>query len=246
MIFDAHVHIGRNTMFHIDIDADQLVAVADRAGIDKMMVTEMSALLYDSFTGNELMRKFHKQHPDRIFPYYTVSTPRCGQKVIDDLDRYINDYGFVGLKIYSTPPTHKMVDPYMYPLLEKAAAHRIPVLSHCNADECEVVLSRIPELMLINAHMNGSPQGAGDWQRSIAAAKAFPSLILDTTTSSFDNAMIETAVEELGPERIVYGSDMPLLDPILQIAKIKYAEISDEAKALILGGNMERFLSMRR
>lgn len=246
MIFDAHVHIGRNTMFHVDIDADQLVAVADRAGIDKMLVTEFSALLYDSYEGNELMRKFHKKHPDRIFPYYTVSTPRCGQKLIDDLDRYINDYGFVGLKIYSTPPTHKMVDPYMYPLLEKAVAHRIPVLSHCNADECEVVLARIPDLMLINAHMNGSPQGAGDWQRSIAAAKACPSLILDTTTSSFDNAMIETAVEELGPERIVYGSDTPLLDPVLQIAKVKYAEISDAAKALILGGNIERILGLRR
>lgn len=246
MIFDAHVHIGRNTMFHIDIDADELVAVADRSGIDKMMVTEFSALLYDSFTGNELMRKFHKQHPDRIFPYYTVSTPRVSPRFPDELERYVNDYGFVGLKIYSTPPTHKMVDPYMYPLLEKAAAMRIPVLSHCNADECEVVLGKIPELMLINAHMNGSPQGCGDWQRSIAAAKAHPSLILDTTTSSFDNAMIETAVEELGPERIVYGSDTPLLDPILQIAKVKYAEISDEAKTLILGGNIERLLSLRR
>ncbi|MEN6627966.1 MAG: TatD family hydrolase [Candidatus Sumerlaeia bacterium] len=246
MIFDAHVHIGRNTMFHVDIDADGLVAIADRAGIDRMMVTEFSALLYDSFEGNELMRKFHRQHPDRIYPYYTVSSPRYGKKVIDELERYVNDYGFVGLKIYSTPPTHLMVDPYMYPLIEKAAQMRIPILSHCNAYECEDVLSRIPEAMLINAHMNGSPQGHGDWQRSIAAAKAFPSLILDTTTSSFDNAMIETAVEELGPERIVYGSDTPLLDPILQIQKVRGAEISDEAKALILGGNIERLLSLRR
>ncbi|MCE5228177.1 amidohydrolase family protein [bacterium] len=246
MIFDAHVHIGRNMMFHIDIDADQLVAVADRAGIDKMMVTEFSALMYDSFLGNEIMRKFHRQHPDRIFPYFTVSTPRVGKRIIDEFERYVNDYGFVGLKIYSTPPTHLMIDSYMYPLIEKAAEFRVPILAHSNSDECEIVSKRIPEAMLINAHMNGSPQGHGDWQRAIAAAKACPNIILDTTTSSFDNAMIETAVEELGPERIVYGSDCPLLDPVLQIAKVRGAEISDEAKALILGGNMERLLSLRR
>ena len=58
------------------------------------------------------------------------------------------------------------------------------------------------------------------------------------------NGMIELAVAELGPEKILYGSDMPLLDPHTQKAKVTGAEISDPAKALILGGNMARILGV--
>ncbi len=245
MIFDSHVHIGRSAFWHADHDGDAIIRIADRAGIDKMMVTDFTALHYDMWEGNELMRRERDKHPDRIFPYFTVASARYGAKVAEELERYVTDLGFCGLKIYSVPPLYKMVDPYMWPVLEKAQALRIPVLSHSNAEECEAVSRLFPELMLINAHMNGSPQGQGDWQRSIAAAKAFPNIILDTTTSSFDNSMIETAVEEVGAERIIYGSDLPILDPLLQVAKIRGAEISDEAKELILHGNIERMLGMR-
>ena len=246
MIFDSHVHIGRSTWGHIDHDADAIVALADRAGVEKMMVTDFTALQYDMWEGNEHMRRERDRYPDRIFPYFTVCSARYGRRVIEELERYVNEHGFVGLKIYSVPPLYKMVDPYMYPVIEKAAELRIPILSHSNAEECEAVSRLYPEAMLINAHMNNCPEGQGDWHRSIAAAKAFPNIILDTTCSAFDNGMIEHAVEEVGAERIIYGSDSPLLDPLLQVAKVKGAEISDEAKELILHGNIERMLGQRR
>ncbi len=242
MVFDAHVHIGRTTWMHMDTDADQLVRMADRAGIDKMLVTDLTALMTDMFEGNELMRKFARQHPDRIIPYFTVSSARFGKRVIEDLERYVNDYGFRALKIYSVPPLYKMCDPYMYPVLEKAAQYKLPVLAHSTAEECEQVSRVVPEVIVINAHTNGSPQGQGDWHRSIAAAKAYANIYLDTTTSSFDNNMIETAVAEVGADRILYGSDMPLLCPILQVAKVRQAEITEAEKDLILGGNIQRLL----
>jgi len=57
--------------------------------------------------------------------------------------------------------------------------------------------------------------------------------------------MIETAVAEAGAEKIVYGSDLPLLDPALQIAKVTESDITREQKELILSGNMQRLFSRR-
>ena len=59
-----------------------------------------------------------------------------------------------------------------------------------------------------------------------------------------DNGMIEYAVDHLGPEKILFGTDMPALDPWVQRAKVEGAEITEEAKRLIMGGNVERLLGL--
>jgi len=55
---------------------------------------------------------------------------------------------------------------------------------------------------------------------------------------------IEKVVRELGAERIVFGTDSPLLDPAVQKAKITGADISDEAKERLLGLNMAHLLNI--
>ncbi len=242
MITDCHVHIGKATWCHIDADADLLLREADRAGIDRMMVTDFTALTYDMKEGNEYLRRQVQAHPDRILGYYTVSTGRSGKWIVEDLERYVNEYGFCGMKIYSVPPLQIIDDPYMIPIIEKAAELKIPILAHSTGEECESISRQVPDVTIINAHMGCCPQAQGDWHRSIAAAKRYPNIYLDTTSSSFDNGMIEFAVEEVGAERVLYGSDLPLLEPTLQIAKVKESDISQKDKELILHENINRLL----
>jgi hypothetical protein len=68
----------------------------------------------------------------------------------------------------------------------------------------------------------------------------------DTSSSmSITSNLIEWAVAEIGPERILFGSDTPLYFSPVQRARIDHAEISDEAKQLILRGNAERLFSTK-
>ncbi len=216
-----------------------------KAGVDRMMVTDFTALTYDMDAGNEWLRREVHGHEDRILPYFTVSSGRYGAHAVEELERYITEYGFRGLKIYSVPPLQLIDDPYMVPILEKAAELQIPVLAHSTAEECESLSRQTPNLILINAHMGCCPQADGDWHRSVAAAKKYPNIYLDTTSSSFDNGMLEFAVEEAGAERVLYGSDLPLLDPVLQIAKVTESDLTGEQKQLILHDNINRLLSLR-
>lgn len=245
MIIDCHVHIGKNQFFHMDADADFLLREADRAGIERMLVTDIVSLFYDIDEGNAYLRQQIARCPERISGYYSIGQARYAPLHLEKFERHICEYGFIGLKIYSIPPQQLIDDPYLYPLIEKAAQLKVPILAHSTGEECEAISRRIPEAMILNAHMGCCPQANGDWHRSVAAAKAYPNIYLDTTSSSFDNNMIEHAVAEVGPERVLYGSDLPLLDPILQIAKVSEADISQEAKDLILGGNIARILRKR-
>jgi predicted TIM-barrel fold metal-dependent hydrolase len=244
-ITDCHVHIGQNLFFHMDADADFLVREADRAGIERMLITDIISLFYDIDEGNAYLREQIARHPDRLAGYYSVGQARYAPEHLDKFERHICEYGFIGLKIYSVPPLQLIADSYLYPMIEKAAELRVPILAHSTGEECEAISRRVPEAILLNAHMGCCPQANGDWHRSIAAAKAYPNIYLDTTSSSFDNNMIEHAVAEVGAERILYGSDLPLLDPVLQVAKVTEADISDEAKQQILHGNIERLLKLK-
>ena len=57
-----------------------------------------------------------------------------------------------------------------------------------------------------------------------------------------DFGMVEEAVRVIGPERVIWGSDIPMIDPWLNIEKIRGAEIREEEKRCILGENIMRLV----
>ena len=71
-----------------------------------------------------------------------------------------------------------------------------------------------------------------------------PNVLVDTSGSQPEAGMVEYAVRHLGAERVVYGSDWPIRDFGTQVARVLSAEISDEAKELILRGNAARVLGL--
>jgi len=243
MIIDGHVHIGTSSYFHMQADADFLVRQADAAGFDRLFVTDLNALFYDMSEGNDSLAEELARYPDRLIGYASVPTPRLAQRAVDEVRRCHEMHGMRGLKIYSLPEA-PIAEPTTYPLLEVAAELDMPVLAHTTPDECDHLMTHVPQARLVMAHMGGHPWAKGDWHRAIAVAKAHENLLLDTASSQIDNGMLERAVAELGAERIVFGTDMPLLDPHTQLAKVRGADLPDEAKALILGGNYARILGL--
>jgi predicted TIM-barrel fold metal-dependent hydrolase len=51
-------------------------------------------------------------------------------------------------------------------------------------------------------------------------------------------------VSILGPEKIIFGTDMPLLDPWTQMAKIRETSIDSKSLDLICGGNIARLAGL--
>jgi predicted TIM-barrel fold metal-dependent hydrolase len=243
MIIDGHVHIGTSVFFHMQADADFLVRLADELGFEKLFVTDLNALFYDMREGNDALAREISRHPDRLIGYVSVPTPRLGQRGVQEVHRCYEKYGFRGMKIYSHPEA-SIAEPGTAVLLEAAAEYDMPILAHTTPDECDYLMTQVPQARLLMAHMGGHPYAYGDWHRAVMVAKKHPNLLIDTASSQIDNGMLEHAVAELGPEKILFGTDMPLLDPHTQLAKVTGANISAEAKRLILGGNVARLLGL--
>lgn len=243
MMVDAHVHIGKSTRLQIDVNGEQLVRVADEMGFDKICCTDLTALFYDMHEGNDLLFREMKRFPDRIIGYASLHSTRFGTEALDELDRCANDYGMRGLKIYSTPQM-SIAEPATISILEKTVELGFPILAHATPHECEYLMSAVPECKLMMAHAGAQPFAHGDWNRAIMAAKRFPNLYLETASSTIDTGFLETCVRELGAEKIIFGTDIPLLDPYFQLSKIRDTNINADQLSKILGGNILRLMGL--
>jgi len=135
-------------------------------------------------------------------------------------------------------------EPAMLPILAKAAELGMLVLAHSTPEECAGLLDKVPDAKIIMAHTGGCPTALGDWFRAIEIARHYPNLYLDTASSQIDSGYIEAAVAGVGADHVVFGTDMPLLDPFFGLAKITGANLLDEEKELILGKNILNLLGM--
>lgn len=243
MVIDGHVHIGATQYLQIDADAELLLRTADEVGIDRMFVTHLTALFYDMQEGNDRLGRELARHADRMLGYVTIPTHRYGQAAADEILRCVEQYGMRGVKMYSHPES-PITEDASTPILQTAAELKLPVLGHFTPNECDTLMQRLPQAIVVMAHAGGQPYAMGNWHLAVEVAARHSNLYLDTASSQIDNGMIEHAVAQLGPEKVLFGTDMPLLDPWVQRAKIEGAAISDDAKALILGGNMQRLLGL--
>lgn len=245
MIVDAHVHIGKSTRLQINVDGEFLVRTADKLGFDKICVTDLTALFYDMHEGNALLSQEMKRFPDRMLGYATLTSTRFGQEALDELDRCRHKYGMTGLKIYSTPD-QSIAEPAMIPILEKCVELGFPILGHLTPQECEYMLTAVPEARIMMAHSGGQPFAKGDWNRAIMAAQKHAGLYLETASSTIDTEFLSTAVAALGADRIVFGTDTPLLDPYTQLARIRSSGLAAEALDQIMCRNILRLMGVEQ
>ncbi|HZY62655.1 MAG TPA: amidohydrolase family protein [Edaphobacter sp.] len=243
MIVDGHVHIGKSTRLQIAVDGAALVRVADAMGFDKICCTDLTALFYDMHEGNRLLYEEMQKFPDRILGYASLHSTRFGQEAIDEIKRCRHDYGMHGLKIYSTPEV-SIAESAMIPILEICAELKMPILAHTTPQECEYLMSAVPEVSFIMAHAGAQPYAHGDWNRAIMVAQRFSNLYLDTASSAIDTGFVEACVAALGATKILFGTDTPLLDPWPQVVKIRETRLSDEDRKLIMGGNILRLMGV--
>ena len=246
LIIDAHAHLDSRGKYG---DPAGIVELADEAGIDIVCLSPVTAF-YDMKIGNQQAVDAARRFPKRIIAYANFPTADLGPEVLEEIEARVTRDGVKGLGEVINRATNAGVyppttTPNWVAVFKKAAALRIPILTHQRPADAEAIATMVPEATILMAHM-GNGDSEGNWRRAIVAAQRCPNLYLETCSSTVDYGYIEAAVEALGPERLVFGTDMPLLDPHVQVAKITGAKISAEAKQLILGGNMARLLGLPR
>jgi predicted TIM-barrel fold metal-dependent hydrolase len=62
------------------------------------------------------------------------------------------------------------------------------------------------------------------------------------TSNLVGAGLVEYSVRAFGPERLIFGSFLPVNDPLVGLGMILDAEIPLDQKGLIAGGNLRRLI----
>ncbi len=257
---DVHGHFG----LYVDPETDALkrefmsgapalvAARARLANIRHTIVSPLRALLprgrADAVAGNEEAQRAVEQTEGLL--QWVVLHPGQPQTFVQTR-RMLESAKCVGIKIH--PEEHG------YPIAEQgraifelAAELRAVIMAHSgepNSMPADFVpwANEFPEVTLILAHLGNSGAGGKTPELQVRAIQAARRGNVYTDTSSSQSllpGLIEWAAGEIGADRILFGTDTPLYFAPSQRARIEYADLDDDQKLAILGGNAWRILAV--
>lgn len=195
---------------------------------------------------NNVVLKAMEIEPDRIYGFCYVSGVIVNAS-LKEMERCIKQRGMKGIKSWIAG---KCSDKNMNPIVEKAIELNVPILQHTwlkstgnypeesTPDDMVEVAERYPKAIFVMAH------AGGNWEYGIRRIQETKNILIDLAGGDPEQGITEFAVEKLGAERVVYGSDAAGRSFASQLAKIYGAEITDKSKELILWKNAKRLLKI--
>jgi predicted TIM-barrel fold metal-dependent hydrolase len=249
-IWDIHCHLsgfpGRTPEERMPV----LLDYAARVGIDRVCIS-MGLVLATHATPEELRQQNDQvlaalaHHHDRAFGLCYVSGEHV-EASLRELDRCIGDGPMVGVKLWVS---RRASDPALDPIAARAGKLGAPILQHTwfksdgtqEADESTpsdlaALARRHPEAQFICGHCGGT------WESGIRAVRSFKNIVVETAGFDPTTGFVEMAVRELGPERVVFGSDARGRSFGSQLGKVTGALVPEATKRLVLSGNLRRLL----
>jgi len=253
MIIDAHCHLGSWPQFHVpDASLATLLATMDRLGIERAIAAPLPMLCGEWEMGWREGLRAHRESKGRIL-LYTVFDPHAPDG-LEFVRRTMAEPAAVGIKIH--PAFHQCpADDHLWrPVWELAAEKRLPILAHswcvsdynptqkyAQPDLFAKYVREFPGVPLILGHSGGRYEGH---LAAAALARAHANVYLDLAGDSYALGLVEYLVEQVGAERILYGSDLTWIDPRTQLGMILDAEIATTDKAKILRHNAVRLFEL--
>src|SRR6266571_2089315 len=248
-IWDLHCHLSGVPGNTPAARLGKLLEYADRMGIARLCVFMGMEWSYDPSPekmrqeNDEVLRAL-RHFPDRAFGFVYLN-PRHKQASLDELNRCIRDGPMVGVKLWVARRANAAE---LDLIVQRATELKAVVFQHTwikitgnlpgesTPMDLAALAARHPQASIICGHTGG------DWERGLRVVRAQKQMAVDLAGSDPTAGFTEMAVRELGAERVIYGSDVPGRSFASQLAKVQGADISEEAKRLILGGNLTRLL----
>lgn len=253
-IIDAHAHLGSSKeLYYPDISIKTVLGIMNRLHIDRILQTH-TLLFYGEYERgiSESLEAFERSE-GRILSYL-VFNPREPEKSLEVIDDNIHKEPFVGIKIH--PSLHLYpADGEDYNIIwEYAAENNIVLLTHSwaisptNPSQIysqvklfEKYLKKYPEVKLILGHSGGLEKGI---REAVGLARIYPHVYLDIAGDILFFGLIEFLVENAGSDKVLFGSDLTMLDPRINLGRVLMAKIGLEDKEKILGLNACRVFGL--
>ncbi len=240
------------------ITAEELITAMDEYEIDKSVILNLGWTSHElCVETNDYILEAITRYPQRLIGFCVIQ-PSVGDKAIKELQRCAQN-GAKG--IGEMRPDVQGFDlrdsKTMKPIIEAVIEHDLIFLTHASEPvghqyfgkgsiTPEVIypfIVNFPNLKLVCAHWGG---GLPFYALMPEVGKALSNVYFDTAATPFlyQPQIFKQVADILGSDKILFGSDYPLLSPRRIIDQLESIEISQKDRVRILGGNAQKLLSI--
>jgi len=211
---------------------------------------------------NEEIAESAAQHPDVLVPFGSID-PARGTAGIRAARRLVEQHGVRGFKFHPSIQAFEPDDRRHYPLWAELESLGVPALFHTGQTGIgsglpggrgiklrysdpmllDDVAADFPGLTIIMAHPSVPWQDAAI---AVAQHKANVYIDLSGWSPRYFPPQLVRAANTFLREKVLFGSDYPLIRPERWVRDFEQLEIRDEVKPLIMKENAIRALGLRR
>lgn len=247
-IIDVSAFCGVWPKWHVPNDLAVLgPSYLDRYGIDKAVVSSLQAVFYDCDAANEEVLELASQEP-RFIPTCSV-TPQMDDRCL----RVLDEYASAGARAVRLYPQHHGYDLDVEPLVgdicERAAELKMPVwlpvrvimdwsLPVLDVKAITRKAARFPATDFIVSGVN-----YGEFRPMLAGMAKSKNLYLELSGFQMLGG-IERLVKDVGADKLLFGTGLPLQYPLCNTLKVGAADISADEQERIHHLNAERLLRL--
>ncbi len=226
MILDSHAHVDVVPALGWYHTADKLVRQMDEAGIAMAAISGYMNAPGPNPDSLRTIADAVAAYPDRLIGYARLD-PWFDDACVRTLEAAVRDWGCRGVKLH---PAHYTLHPFgqqTVKLVRRAGELGLPVLFHCGDEmmslpyQIDRLAAACPETTIILAHIGGFFSG----NAALDVAARRENTFVDTSEIPLPH-MVRRAVDVLGAEKVLFGTDGPSIDMGLEITKVKLAGLS--------------------
>jgi predicted TIM-barrel fold metal-dependent hydrolase len=209
---------------------------------------------------NEEIAEVAAANADVLIPFASVD-PNKGARAVEEARRLIRDHGVKGFKFHPNVQAFYPNDKALYPLYEVVAEAGLPALFHSghsgigsglpggggirlkysNPMYVDDVAVDFPELTIVIAHPSFPWQ---DEAISVALHKQQVYIDLSGWSPKYFPPQLVRYANTLLRDRVLFGSDYPLITPDRWLEDFARADFRDEVRPLVLKQNAARLLGL--
>lgn len=267
-IIDAHAHPRFSTPWesatairHGNWELEEIIRQAGVAGIEQMIV--LGNILRFGVNPdasqvrliNEETAELVERHPDFFVGYCYLNPLLSKEEIEQEALTFLRDGNFVAIKLEVDCCAS---DPRMGPLMEIAEMLDVPVLQHAwdtknrpliaspkagmqqtDGQDVAILAKRHPRVRIQMAHLTGVGQVG------VLAVRDCENVWVDTSGAQPVAGMTEYALQQLGEDRVIYGSDFPIRDLAGSLAKVYSAVPPGPVREKVFARNWESMIDRR-
>ncbi len=239
--------------------AEELVASMDETEVDISVILNIGWTAHElCVETNDYILESIARYPQRLVGFCSVQ-PKSGEAAIAEIERCAKG-GIRG--VGEMRPDRQFFDPnnkeFLSPFIEIMRKHKLILLTHASEpvghdypgkgnitpERLYPFITSFPDLTIVCAHWGG---GLPFYALMPEVKKAMSNVFFDTAASPllYSSQVYNQVTQLVGVQKILFGSDYPVLSPTRLIKQIKSLGLLADTENLILSGNAQRLLGIK-